>query len=148
MGNDNIDDNGVYHHGKMQHMTPPDMTHILQVGQEIMGQSSSTPGSMTEDCRFRAVFGCGPLVALVLSGIVLTEPMVISGATVVHMLWALMFLKVCSNKTAMSTMSGVDEKTFRKWPWVLIEAISDLESSVVCCLTMHEMFQLLFDCYF
>ena len=103
---------------------------------------------MTEDRRFCAIFGCGPLVALVLSGMVLTEPMVVSGATVVHMLWALMFLKVYGNETTMSTMAGVDEKTFQKWAWVLIEAISDLESSVVCCLAMHEMFQLLVDCCF
>ena len=148
MVNDNIDDNGVYHHGKKQRMTPPDITLILQAWQEIMGRSSSTPGSMTEDCRFHAIFGCGLPIALVLSGMVLTEPVVVSGATVVHMLWALMFLKVYSNKTTMSTMAGVDEKTFRKWAWVLIEAISDLESSVVCCLAMHEMFQLLFDCCF
>jgi hypothetical protein len=112
MVNDNIDDNCVYHHGKKQRMTPPDITHILQVGQEIMGRSSSTPGSMTEDRRFRAIFGCGPPVALVLSGMVLTEPMVVSGATVVHMLWALMFLKVYGNETTMSTIAGVDEKTF------------------------------------
>ena len=129
-------------------MTTPDMTHILQAREEIMGQSSSTSGKMTEDCRFHAVFGCQSPVALVLSGMVLTEPMVVPGATAVHMMWALMFLKVSGNETTMSTMAGVDEKTFRKWAWVLIEAISDLESSVVCCLAMHEMFQLLFDCCF
>ena len=54
------------------------------------------------------------------------------GASPTHMLWSLLFLKTCGKETMLSSMAGgIDEKTFRKWAWVFIMIISDLESDVV-----------------
>ena len=95
-----------------------------------MCQSLSS-ATMTEDHQFCEVFGCGPLVALALWSLMLAESMV-NNTSVVHMLWALMFLKVYSKETTMSLMAGgIDEKTYRKWVWQLVSLIADLEPVVV-----------------
>jgi hypothetical protein len=54
-----------------------------------------------------------------------------------HLLWALMLLKLYCAESVLCTLAGgengraPDEKTFRKWCWLFVEAISDLQFSVV-----------------
>lgn len=48
-----------------------------------------------------------------------------------HLLWALMFMKVYSNETVLSSVAGCSEKTFRKWVWFYMEAIAKLDAKVV-----------------
>ena len=116
--------------GKKQCMGPPDLEYILKAGREIMCQSLSS-ATMTEDCQFHEVFGCRPLVALALWSLMFAESMV-RNASIVHMLWALVFLKVYSKETTMSSMAGgIDEKTYQKWVWQLVSLIADLEPVVV-----------------
>ena len=56
----------------------------------------------------------------------------IHGGDFKHLMWALYFLKVYGKEEDNSNYSGgVDEKTFRKWTHIFVEAISFLESSVV-----------------
>jgi len=56
----------------------------------------------------------------------------IIGAQYKHLMWALYFMKVYGNEENNSNFAGgVDEKTFRKWSHIFVEAISFLESSVV-----------------
>ena len=100
--------------GKKQCMGPPDLEYILKAGREIMCQSLSS-ATRTEDCQFREVFGCGPLVALALWSLMFAELMVCD-ASFVHMLWALMFLNVYSKEITMSSMAGgIDEKNTKNW---------------------------------
>ena len=95
-----------------------------------MCQSLSS-ATMTEDCQFHEVFGCRPLVALALWSLMFAESMV-RNASIVHMLWALVFLKVCSKETTMTSMAGgIYEKTYQKWVWQLVSLIADLEPVVV-----------------
>ena len=47
------------------------------------------------------------------------------------MMWVLMFLKMYGKESAMSSMAGVDEKTYRKWVWIFVFKIADLEALVV-----------------
>ena len=116
--------------GKKQCMGPPDLEYILKAGREIMCQSLSS-ATMTEDQQFCEVFGYGPLVALALWSLMLAESTV-RNTSVVNMLWALMFLKVYSKETTMSSMAGgIDEKTYQKWVWQLVFLIADLEPVVV-----------------
>jgi hypothetical protein len=49
----------------------------------------------------------------------------------VHLLWGLMLLKLYDNESVNCSTAGVDETTFRKWSWVFVEAISDLEHQLV-----------------
>jgi len=49
----------------------------------------------------------------------------------VHLLWAAMFLKVYATESVLSGVCGVDEDTFRKWAWYMVEKVSYLEHEVV-----------------
>lgn len=44
-----------------------------------------------------------------------------------HFLWGLLLLKVYSTESVLSGISGVTEKTFRKWSWYAIDSISRLQ---------------------
>ena len=41
-----------------------------------------------------------------------------------HLLWAHIFLKVYGNESVHAAISGVDEDTFQKWSWRMIDAFS------------------------
>ena len=43
-----------------------------------------------------------------------------------HLLWALMFLKMYASTSVNASFARCDEKTFRKWCWKVIEALSSL----------------------
>ena len=49
-----------------------------------------------------------------------------------HMLWALMLLKQYSVTLSLAKTVRVDEKTFRKWSWIYLEAMAELDRDVVC----------------
>ena len=117
--------------GKKQRMGDPDLGYLLDKAREMMNRENRQAGTATEDRRFRELFGCGPIVALMLWNLIMTETMV-PGSTVVHMLWALMFLKTYAKETTLCSLAGgVDEKTFRDWSWPLVSAIADLEPLIV-----------------
>ena len=118
--------------GKKQRMGAPELEFILKTARVMMNRGPEKRATLTEDRRFRELFGCGPLVALKVWSMLLEESNEMTGADVVHMLWAMMFLKVYAKETTLSTMAGgVDEKTFRKWSWQFVSAISSLETTVV-----------------
>jgi hypothetical protein len=54
----------------------------------------------------------------------------------IHLLWALMLLKMYSTEAVLSGPCGVDEDTFRKWAWYVIEKVSYLEHEVVSSFFM------------
>ena len=43
-----------------------------------------------------------------------------------YLLNALFFLKVYASEEVNATVAHMDEKTLRKWNWIVIKAISDL----------------------
>ena len=54
-----------------------------------------------------------------------------SSASPNHLLWGLLFLKAYNTEHVNASVTGVDEKTFRKWAWVVVKAIGDLYNSMV-----------------
>ena len=54
----------------------------------------------------------------------------------------MMFMKIYSQEHIHASLAGVDEKTFRKWSWIFIDAIAGLEYEVVrilkCCMQNYE----------
>jgi hypothetical protein len=79
----------------------------------------------TKEKRFRAMFGvkndiCGKLWTLCL-------PLLPEGVSPVHLLWALYFLKHYNTECVNAAFAKCDEKTFRKWCWIVIEALAGLE---------------------
>lgn len=45
----------------------------------------------------------------------------------VHLLWALLFLKVYGSEHTHRMIANVDEKTFRKWSWCFVHLLSDID---------------------
>ena len=51
----------------------------------------------------------------------------LEGARPEHLLWALLFLKLYELEPVNASLARCDEKTFRKWSWLFVEAIGDLD---------------------
>jgi len=45
-----------------------------------------------------------------------------------HLLWGLMFLKVYGTEPIHASIVGANEKTFRKWQWLIITALSNIKA--------------------
>ena len=58
----------------------------------------------------------------------------------VHMLWALLVLKMYGTGDVLSVLAGTDRKTMRKWSWQFIAPISYLD--VVCSTTQKSRIRL------
>lgn len=79
--------------------------------------------------RFRAFFGTSPRVCARLWYLLLTCGHYESEKPV-HILWALMFLRLYETEHVNASLAQVDEKTFRKWTWKVISKLSRL--NLVC----------------
>jgi hypothetical protein len=102
-----------------------------QVGLDMLGMINRVRAATKRE-RFRAVFGKSPKVCSVLWKMCDPSANMPYGARLVHLLWALLFMKLyCAESVNSMIVGGVDEKTFRKWSWLFLEAIVDLECSVV-----------------
>jgi hypothetical protein len=80
--------------------------------------------------RWAAFFGTTSVVASHIWGLIETS---VVGAQPKHLLWALVFLKVYapSEKVHCRLVGNPDEKTFRKYSWMIIKAIQSLKSQIV-----------------
>lgn len=99
------------------------------LGNDIMRRNRKS-GSMSklEDLRFRSHFGTSLIVCLDLWNMI--DP--IEGGKPFHLLWALMLLKLyCAESVLCSLAGGVHEQTFRKWAWLYVEEISNLQYRVI-----------------
>lgn len=78
------------------------------------------------------MFECSAKVVLQLWNMIISNADIQGSPKIAHLLWALMFLKIYSKETVTSRLAGgVDEKTYRKWVWIFVTAIADLEVDVV-----------------
>lgn len=115
----------------------PSLTDIYVIGRDLQNRSNHRVGSeLSEDGRFRAFFGCGAHIALLLWQLLIAHHLLPDESQIVHLLWALFFMHVYpSEKIACSTAGGsggaIDSKTLRKYVWPIIEGIASLEPFVV-----------------
>ena len=85
---------------------------------------------------FKAKFGTSPEVCSELWERL--QPHRPKGALPKHLLRALMFLKLYSSEDVLSDMVGTTRKTFRKWVWLMVKAISKIKPQVVrSCLPVR-----------
>ena len=101
-----------------------------------MNRSSKKMGAIeTEERRFRDLFGVGAMVALATFAWLNHTELLPKGGTLQHFLWTLCFLKVYPTETPLSALcGGADPKTIRKWVWLFIFALADLEIILVSLL--------------
>jgi hypothetical protein len=112
------------------------LSHLWTEADGILRQRYRTTGGTRDQRRFISLFGIAPeLVAHVWTGVdVGVEP-----TTPVHLLWALMFLKIYSNETVHATLAGADEKTFRKWSWFWVSKLANLQNVRTLCITYYSV---------
>lgn len=85
-----------------------------------------------------ACFGVSPFVMADIWNRIDPGSTMPNGADPKHVTWMCYFLKLYNQEEVNSiNVGGVDEKTFRKWVWLFIEATSFLEYPVVCGLLLH-----------
>ena len=84
--------------------------------------------------RFRARFGLDPCNVHLLCGLLERHgkfDCTNTDLNITHLFWALEFLKNYSNEQVQSDKFGVDSKTYRKWFWIYVKAISSLAPRLV-----------------
>jgi hypothetical protein len=89
--------------------------------------------------RFVAVFGSKPSLVSVLWTLLEAKTLP-RGFRPIHLLWTLCFVKLYSSQATLSSLCGCDEKTFRKWVWLGLETISDLELASFVLLVTRTYF--------
>lgn len=90
--------------------------------------------------RFKAIFGLDTWLCELL-WLDLIEIESIPKKT--YLLWALLFLKCYASETVHAALTGVTEKTFRKWAWFVVNAIAKLgyvRSHLLCALIFVHSF--------
>jgi hypothetical protein len=85
----------------------------------------------TDERRFLATFGVAPVVCLTIWNLLIETSNLPPGSFEYHLLWGLMFLKLYCAESIHAALAGCDEKTFRKWSWAFVDAISFLKNRVV-----------------
>ena len=97
---------------------------FLYLSQKMTGRAASV-STLPEKRRFRSLFGVSPELCSVIWSR-LGGKQVKSGNPM-HLLWALLFLKVYANEDVLSVIAGVSRKTYRKWVWVVVTLLSNLD---------------------
>jgi len=73
----------------------PSEGDFLAIGREIQNRSNHRVGTdLSENARFRSFFGCSAGVALITWTTMIAHSLLPDGGQIVHMLWALYFMKV------------------------------------------------------
>ena len=113
--------------------TPPEQEDVMRLARIIWRRKNEYQAQATasEDRDFRSTFGCSAAVTLIVWSLLFTMDLVPSGGTLEHLLWTLMFLKVCAKETVLSSLCGADRQTVAKWVWLFLDAIASLEPSLV-----------------
>ena len=103
---------------------------LHSLGFELMNRPGSKVGTIDAMNCFVAFFGTSANVLAIVWKL-LFENFLLDDAKYVHLLWGCMLLKQYSGDRVLSAVAGVNEKTFRKWAWKIIDGISWLEGDVV-----------------
>ena len=93
---------------------------FLQQGHALTGHNYLNGSRVVAENRFRAMFGISNIVCSIIWHNV-QHP---HDGQPVHLLYALMLLKMYETEHIYHALTGVDEKTFRKWAWIYVEIIA------------------------
>lgn len=108
--------------------------YFLAIGMKI-ARRSRVVALATQEARFKSHFGTQPRICSDVWTRINPAASMPTGAKPVHLLWALMFLKLYSSESVLCTLASageaVDEKTLRKWVWMFVPAIADITNDVV-----------------
>mmetsp|Transcript_13127 Transcript_13127/g.24666 ORF Transcript_13127/g.24666 Transcript_13127/m.24666 type:complete len:107 (+) Transcript_13127:291-611(+) len=91
---------------------------IFDRGLELAGKPSRTLNK-TNLTHFRSHYGASPGVVAILWTLI--QDMLRRRFSFVHLLWALMFMKVYATESVLAGKLGVDDDTFRTHIWPIIK---------------------------
>ena len=80
--------------------------------------------------RFSALFGATPIACN--RAWKMIENYLPPGCLPKHLLWAMIFIKIYATEHVNATITESDEKTFRKWVWIILNSSSNLK--LVCSI--------------
>lgn len=105
---------------------------FLSMGNETLKRRRRV-SARTEMARYRAMFGTSPEnCAAIWSMIISSGAVFAAGAKPIHLLWALMLMKIYCSESVLATLAGgVHEQTFRKWSWHFVDHIANLQYSLI-----------------
>ena len=105
---------------------------VERIGCELMGKKFTKRHDYFIR-RFRGWYGVDPAVVAILWNMLETNGICrrIKSNNIIHLMWALHFLKDYGTEHQYSALFNVDEKTYRKWIWLYIEAIFSLVRRIV-----------------
>lgn len=130
---------------KKQH---PTASHFRHAGSLIIKNSKKLRSVRIQDRRFRQHFGTTPEICAEIwerLNPLETIEKEFHVVQIYHLLWALIFMKLYTKESIhASLVGGVNEKTFCKWTWIFVEAISLLEFDLVSSY-MHLTFLYTYD---
>lgn len=98
---------------------------------KMLGGFDQHLATTTISRRFSAFFGATIHITYVLWCLLAVEVDGPVGGTIAHLLWTMMLMKMYGTVDTMSRVAGVDPGTFRRWTWLFMERIADLNSTVV-----------------
>ena len=106
------------------------MATFFNEGLLLMGQKPRKKNrtySSVINRRFRGHFGVCPLICYRIWHKLYAKLYIVYNGSgrPKHLLWALMHLKLYNSEEVNSAIAGVDEKTFQKYTWTIIDLISD-----------------------
>ena len=102
-----------------------------ETGLFILWKQKGPGSNQTADRRFRATFGTSSIVCCRIWKLLQLNKASLESMAPNHLLWGLILLKLYSTETTHAGMTGVDEKTFRKWSHFAIRRVADLHEVVV-----------------
>ena len=93
--------------------------------EDLIGDSNPSQSHQ----KYVAHFGVDSLVTAKIWD--MTKPSLPTKVKPKHLLWALMFMKVYNSELVLASWAGVTPKTYRKYCWMIIEAIAKQVRNVV-----------------
>ena len=115
-----------------------DASSFLKLGLSFSEAARSDRSHATQNQRFKALCGVHPTVSAIVWGELKRSMLVEDACKPKHLLWVLIFLKTYSTESSLAVAIGADEKTLRKWIFIIIYAISDLEDDWVGAFLVHQ----------
>ncbi len=105
---------------------------FIEAAQPILNLKFTRLDGISSHHQWMACFGAKPNVMAHLWTLIDPERTMPTGVKTEHIIWAFYFLKLYTQEEVNTrNVGGPDEKTFRKWVWLFVEAISYQEYPVV-----------------
>lgn len=120
-----------------QHTTPmPILTRASVISEDtfihlatsLVSNLSFSYSPSVRDRRFRAHFGTSAEICSKLW--TLSAAHRPRGVRPIHLLWALLFLKQYNTENVNAGVAACNELTFRRWCWIMVRALSEIEDLV------------------